>query len=221
MMSWLVTQRAILEAYRAGRREAWEAIYEHYYDDVRRFVTQGFSFMSQGQAIRWRGCPDLLEAEDILQEVFIRAFSEEARSSYDGLRPFKNYLLAITRNAVLQSLRRSGRLVSLPEGGAVDELPLPHPGGDPEQLLMSHELAALALRLEADLSIFHRRFFDLRFRQQLCQDEVGKRMGLSRAKVRTAERKVRQRILRFLRQHQLLADGQRPSLVQLMLGVLT
>ena len=41
-----------------------------------------------------------------MQEAFRRAFEERARSAYDGLRPYRRYLLTITRNLVIDQLRK-------------------------------------------------------------------------------------------------------------------
>jgi len=221
-MTWLVEHREILDGYRAGQREAWVAIVEHYHGDLHRFARRGFTFTSQGRGFRFGGFSNPLDVDDVVQEVFLRAFSPEARLGYDGLHSFGNYLLGIARNVVLRDLRRSLRLVPLDEEDPLTtEVALPQP--DAERMLADRELGVLLQAFEESLSHHDRRFFQLRFRQQLGQDEVATRMGLSRARVRTGERRVRKRLSRFLRERDRIAahvPARRTAALQALLGVL-
>lgn len=204
VMTWLVEHREILRGYRQGQREAWEAIYAQYHGEVRRFVSLGFSFTSQGRTLRFRGLQSPTDVDDVVQEVFVRAFSEEARLGYDGLHSFRNYLLGIARNVVLRDFRRLMRLVSLgdEEVPVQGELALGRGQPDPERVLIDRQLVQLVRDFEESLSHHDRRFFELRFREQLGQEEVAARMRISRAKVRTCEKRVRRRLQRFLRERQ-------------------
>ena len=49
------------------------------------------------------------QALDLVQEVFLRAFDERARLGYDGLRPYRPYLLRIAKNLRIDTARRDGR----------------------------------------------------------------------------------------------------------------
>lgn len=205
-MSWLVEQRQILQGYREGRQEAWEAIYQHYEADLRRFVTIGFSFSSQGRRFRFQGFSNPLDVDDVVQEVFVRAFSEAARLNYDGLHSFRNYLLAIARNVILKEFKRPMRTVTVTvaELDAIPgeaEVTLGQDAASPEQRLIDHELLELAQEFGQSLSHFDQRFFQLRFRQQLSQEETARRMRLTRAKIRTCERRVRRKLQRFMTKH--------------------
>lgn len=210
-MTWLVEHKEILKDYRHGRPAAWSAIYEHYTDDLRRFVTLGFSFNSRGRTFRFAGYQNPLDVDDVVQESFVRAFSESARLNYDGLHSFQNYLFAIARNVVLRDFRKEVRTVALddPEREG-EQIPLGEEDPSPEQVLISAEAVQLVRDFRQQLSHYDQRFFELRFLQQLSQDDTAKRLRLTRARVRTLEQRVRKRLLRFLRQRRYLA-GDAPA----------
>jgi DNA-directed RNA polymerase specialized sigma24 family protein len=46
---------------------------------------------------------------DLVQEVFVRAFSTDARHAYDGRREYGHYLAAIARNCFIDLLRARRR----------------------------------------------------------------------------------------------------------------
>lgn len=65
----------------------------------------------------YRAVPDPLEAQDLAQEVFIRAFKGLDRYQSTGA-PFRAYLHAIARNLLRERWRRQGaRLVALEQAG--------------------------------------------------------------------------------------------------------
>src|SRR5262245_8136262 len=105
-MSLLIGNRPLLDKFRKGDREALEQVYRHYAPQVALFLARGFSFHSQGREMYFRGYKEPFDLDNALQETFTRAFSQEARGSYDGLNPYKNYLFAIARNLVVSELRR-------------------------------------------------------------------------------------------------------------------
>ncbi len=94
---------------------------------------------------------------------------------------------------------------------------------DPERVLIDRQLVQLLHEFEQGLSHHDRRFFELRFRQQLGQEQVAVRMGLSRAKVRTCEKRVRRRLQRCLKDREVWAGASRrarPAVLCTLLGVL-
>src|SRR5262245_56542135 len=105
-MSLLLEQRALLDRFRRGERLALEEVYRHYAPEVAAFLQRGFTFMSGGRHLRFAGYRQPFDLDNALQETFVRAFKESARLGYDGLNPYKSYLLAIARNLVLDELRR-------------------------------------------------------------------------------------------------------------------
>src|SRR5258708_18296289 len=87
----LPTDAAVLVAFREGRPDALERVYREHEQAVAAHLRKlahasGRRAFSQSSALA-----------DLVQEVFVRAFSPEARSSYDGIRDYLPYLLAIAR----------------------------------------------------------------------------------------------------------------------------
>ena len=228
MMTWLVENKDLLQGYRDGQQQAWSAIYDHYVGHLRRFVTMGFSFESRGKGFRFHGFSNPLDVDDVIQESFVRAFSESARLNYDGLHSFQNYLLAIARNVIIRDFRKVTRVVSLEDDASVEDggqIGLGEPEPDAEQLLISHELVLIIKEFQQSLSHHDRGFFEKRFREQLSQDDTARRMRVSRAKVRTMERRVRRKLVRFLKDRRYLTDGAPgatglTAMMQLLLGSL-
>lgn len=105
-MEILPGDRALLEAYRRGEGEALERLYRAHVSDVAGFLRQGFTFSSRGRSLRFTGYHQPCDLQDALQETFMAAFGESARRGYDGLHPFRAYLLGIARNVVLGRFRR-------------------------------------------------------------------------------------------------------------------
>lgn len=80
------------------------------------------------------------EAEDIAQEVFIRAFRNIHR--YDGRASVAGWLFKIATNLCIDSLRRSSRRVSevALEGDESAADRVPDPSGDPEPVVMARQM---------------------------------------------------------------------------------
>jgi len=93
-------------------------------------------------------------AADVVQEVFVRALSEKARTSYDGLRPYRPYLLRIAKNLMIDRARRIGRrpsqVTSSPGEVDIDDLidrnaPMP----EPEALRLTATILPAAMRRDS------------------------------------------------------------------------
>ena len=104
-MSLLADNRELLNHFRRGETRALEQIYRHYAPRIATFLSRGFTFKSRDRCLHFRGYHQAFDIDNALQETFARAFSERARLSYDGLRSYQVYLLAIARNLVLDEFR--------------------------------------------------------------------------------------------------------------------
>jgi RNA polymerase sigma factor (sigma-70 family) len=144
----------------------------------------GYAAMAQPNAIA-----------DLLQEVFVRAFSPAARNAYDGIRDFKPYLLTIARNCFLDTLRATGR-----------EVPR-----RPEELALVLDADVSELEGWADPRVVAAVEGFLRglppVVQGVCeqrlvlgrsQAEVSAALGLSRAEIRTSEGHLRRGLRKAL-----------------------
>jgi RNA polymerase sigma-70 factor (ECF subfamily) len=206
----LVERRELLDGFRRGDRAALAEVYRHYVKDVARFLRRGFSFSSEGRPFSFRGFGGGYEVEAAVQEVFRRAFEERARQSYNGIDPYRPYLLRIARNTVINDLKskqpilfrfRAGRPVILES--APDE---PEPGQDPfaplelspEELAEAQEVAEIVRRFKSSLDARASGVFLQRFEEGLSAEDTASKLGLTRSQVRTTEAKLREAFLRHL-----------------------
>lgn len=202
----------LIEAYRAGDPAALERVYRAFRQPLRNFVLRGFSFRSGTRDLHFRGLSAEQDLEDIVQETFRRAFGERARRAYDGVRPFKNYLFTIARNAVINDLMHKNR--QIPVGEALvrdapseDLSPLeawvlsqradlePDDPTSTEAQVENLEVYALVTAFLEALSADEARFFSLRFLGHLSQEHTARRLGWNRARVRKLETKLRRAFL--------------------------
>lgn len=216
-MSLLIERRELLDRFKQGERRALEEVYRHYVPDVAAFLQRGFTFNSQGRALRFTGYAQPFDLDNALQETFTRAFKESARLGYDGLHLYKNYLLAIARNLVLDEFRNREVAMS----PFIDQL---HGGGAPEsaaregeeaapsatgtatpagpigaeQEFLRRELARLYEGFVARLEPRDRTFFRHRFEEQRTQVDAGAQSNLSHMQARTLEKRLRKQFLEFM-----------------------
>lgn len=203
-MPVLIEDRALLEAFRAGDKHALRRVYEFYFDDVYRLSALGFVSNDGKRIGRIEREADRL---DFLQDVFVRAFSKQARESYDGLRPYRPFLLRIARNLRVDRARQQSREPSaspllVDDSLRLDELidqnlALPN-GHDAESEAgwqrMLHETASIVGGLEQDLQELAR----LRFVDELSQADTAEKLGTTRRRVRTLEGRLMRAVRRGL-----------------------
>ena len=187
-----------LGAFRRGDREMLTRVYRDHVDEVARMVRDGFSFTSGNEPLRFCGVRNTSDQQDLVQEAFERAFSTSARSNYDGTTPFRAYLRGITRNTVIDHLRQSKRIAAEPIDDA--HLAAPATANDNEAARNDAALRDIVLSFEHLLPVLEQRFVAVRYAQGLTQIETAKRLGVGRSHVRTLEQRVRQRLLKKLRQ---------------------
>lgn len=214
-MDLLVENRAFLDRFRAGDPGALRAVYEAHVYDLAGFLRRGFVFNAAGRSLRFRGYDSTFDLEDCLQEVFRRAFGERARISYDGLRPYRNYLWTIARNVVINDyqarVKKLSRYEDVTESDHVadDEwgpgddplVTTPNSHSNPEKAALSDELRSLVDRFVDELPAREHRVFELRYRRGASHLEIERELGLSPSKIKTTEGRIRKRLLRFLHQH--------------------
>ncbi len=180
--------RELLLSFRAGDTKALARVYWHYVDLVERVLRRGF--VSGDVRVPGVGDPDV---RDVLQDTFARAFSATARAGYDGLRPFRNYLLRIARNLLVDRARIAKRVdldADLDDEASADT------GAD--EALEQGELEQATRSFIGGLDPEQRELVRLRFEEETSQDRVAHRMGISRRRVRTLEKRVRDGLARHL-----------------------
>jgi RNA polymerase sigma factor (sigma-70 family) len=190
----------LLMAFREGRREALEMVYLLHV----RLVEQNLRAMA-----RARGLTELSQASvvaDLLQDVFVRAFSDDARRAYDGVREYRKYLGAIARNCFIDLWRsRSREVLTSP-----DDLKLETDSGMGAADSYDPRVAAVLARYIADLRITLKGVYEQRFVLERSQDEAAAALGLSRRSLRTGEERLRRGLRKALRKAGISLDEVRP-----------
>jgi RNA polymerase sigma factor (sigma-70 family) len=223
-MTLLIERRDLLTRFKAGERRALEEVYRHYVSEVASFLRRGFTFNSRDRTFRFSGYSQPFDLDNAVQETFARAFKDSARLGYDGLHVYKNYILAIARNLVVDEFRvrevaMSPFVYQMPGTHAEPAGPEPEDAApsspvasgssapvSAEQEFLQKELAQLYTAFVARLDERDRIFFHARFEEQKTQIEAGERCGLSHMQSRTLEKKLRERFLKFMHTNGYLED---------------
>ncbi len=198
----LETDRARLDAFRRGDRAALSHVYFHYVDAVARLVRFGFVLDAHGARIP--GARDLDGERELVQEVFARAFAERARHSYDGIRPYRYYLLRIAKNLLIDRQRARGHEVALAVAALDGDEPDPESVDGSEHDVHWQRLSAATSDYVASLPPELRELVRLRFEDGCSQAEVAERMQVSRRRVRTLEQRAQSGLRRQLKRLKLL-----------------
>jgi len=188
--------------YRFGDNRDLTAIYFRYAGAVYGTLRKGFYVRkSCAPTPRWIvGTQSRAEVDDLVQEVFARAFSPRSRLSFDEARAVGPYLIAIAQNVYLDHLRKRKTLAAQLDNVAVDTLggrapSLTNPIGThcehpPEETFHRNErvkvLADFLGRLPADL----RGLYETRFVRGLSQRDAAVVLRLSRRRIRTLENRL-------------------------------
>ncbi len=208
----LEENRELLRRFRAGERPALQAVYQSYAPVLASFLRAGFSFQSGPKRCRFMGVQSQFDLEDRLHDVFIRAFSENARLGYDGLTPFKTYLFTIARNLVIDDFRKKERALvdyrvesidAEAEPSDAHEPFLGHLGGsgDPRKDTENAELLRLVGDFRGQLKGRERDVYQLRFVSELEHKQIAEQTGLSPSQIKTSEQKLREQFFTFMQKH--------------------
>ena len=140
---------------------------------------------------------DPVLAEDIAQEIFLKAYNNLER--YDPHRPFKSWLFKIAHNATIDHLRRK-RLPTVPleaQGREGDESweVLPAPAADqPHQVLERRNILSGLDRALSRMPDQYREILLLRFQQGLAYHEIadvtGQKMGTVKIQLHRARKRL-------------------------------
>lgn len=191
--------RPLLDGFRRGDRAALSKVYFHYVDAVATLARCGF-VLDEGSRIP--GAESAEVERELVQESFARAFSLRGREGYDGLRPYRPYLLRITKNLLIDRLRRRRPELSLDDPSSerlLEESPLGTPPEvSPEEALHFGTLAQAARAFLGEAPADLRELVRLRFEEDLSQEDAAATLGISRRRVRTLEEKAQQGLKKYL-----------------------
>src|SRR5215218_7911539 len=86
----LQSDRQLLMRFRDGERDALLVVYRAFVTEVETLCRRGF--ILDGLKVPPLPGPMVM---DVVQDVFLKAFSQSARLAYDGLRPYRPFLLQL------------------------------------------------------------------------------------------------------------------------------
>jgi len=147
--------------------EAFTQLYEEHFDKIYRYVALKIG--------------DQMEAEDLTQQVFIKALQSISSFKWKGI-PFSAWLFRIARNQVVDYVRKKKRQATVPldESLAGSEI-------DP-QLAAERKLEIEQLLLATKkLTEAQHEVLSLRFTSELSVGEVAKIMGKSQGAVKALQ----------------------------------
>jgi RNA polymerase sigma-70 factor, ECF subfamily len=169
-MEWGVELATDIARARRGDRDAFQVLVERHSRAVFRLA--------------WRMTGNENDAEDIVQETFLRAWKQMSR--FDGRASLATWLHRICANCSLDHLRARKRkqesMVAMESPGSDDALdPLanvPHHGPSPERLAQSSEITAILLPALDELSEMERTAFVMRHYEGLPIEEISRALGV-------------------------------------------
>jgi RNA polymerase sigma-70 factor (ECF subfamily) len=191
---WLLEDRQRLDGFRQGNPKVLEAVYLHYAPLLAKRFVYKFKAYKFG----------FFELDDLVQETFVRAFSHKARQSYDGLRSYLPFLFTIGRNLLLDHLRRDKKdqlaksFEEINDSAQEVEPNLFSQERDPEEQAQDKQIWELYERFLDGLSKSDRKLWHLRLEEKLPRSEVEKALGLTSMRLRTREKRLRQKLLDML-----------------------
>ena len=147
-------------------------------------------------SIAYRMSGSRTEAEDLCQDVFLRAYRSLAR--FDPSLPFGPWLRRIASNAALNHLRHRGvtrGAVTEADGAEQD---VPDRAAGPEQRASSAETADRLGRALATLPVNQRLAFTLKYVEDLTAEEIAEAMDAPRNTVKTWLLRARETLRRKL-----------------------
>ena len=172
-----MSEKALIESFRSGDEFAFVGLYNRYKGPVYAFC---YKMLLDSDA-----------AKDVMQETFLRVYENRDRLMKSSA--FKSWLFTIARNQCLNTLRRSGRHVALP-----DARDLPPAEGTPFTKMEKSEQVRFVTSFLESLRPEYREVIILREYQNLSYEEIAAvtRSTLSAVKSRLfkARRKLAERM---------------------------
>jgi RNA polymerase sigma-70 factor, ECF subfamily len=187
------TESALVTAAKAGDYDAFEQLVNRYEHKIYRL---GLNITGNAE-----------DAEDVLQETFLKAFENLPRFREDSR--FYTWIVRIGVNQALMKLRkrRTDRSVSLDEpiedGGEVIPRDFADWKPDPEELLGRTETREIMERAIQNLPVSFRTVFQLRDVEGLSTEETAEMLGLTisavKARLFRARLRLREELAKFFK----------------------
>ncbi len=148
-------------------QQAFAQLYEEHFDKIYRYVTLRIG--------------DRAEAEDITQQVFLKALQSISSFRWRGI-PFSAWLFRIAHNQVVDYLRKKTRQATVP----VDESTVSS-SSNPQLLVEQRADIERLLSSTQQLTAAQREVISLRFAGELSIAQVAKIMGKSQGAVKALQ----------------------------------
>ncbi|WP_404927016.1 RNA polymerase sigma factor [Mesorhizobium sp. ORM16] len=130
------------------------------------------------------------EAEDIVQEAYVRAFTN--LGTYRGDASLSTWLSRIVINEALGRLRKGRRTVAMPENSEAQIIRFPlNPSDDPERTMAQRQILALVERATDSLPDAYRAVFVARVIEGLSIEETADLLGVRPETVKTRLHRAR------------------------------
>ena len=174
----------LVELVLAGEQDAFEVLVERYKDAV--------------QNLAYRMLSNVTEAEDVTQEVFVRAYTQLA--TYKPAHKFSTWLLSIASHLAIDQLRRR-RFLALP----LEDVPflewITDLGAGPEQSALEgeqhDEIQVYLQRLPGK----YRAVILLRYWYDLSYEEIAMALNLTPALVKARLHRARELLARYIQEN--------------------
>lgn len=174
-----------------GQQEAFAMLIERYKDAVHNLA--------------YRMLSNVTEAEDVTQEVFVRAYTQLA--TYKPTHKFSTWLLSIASHLAIDQLRRR-RFLAVP----LEDVPflewMADLGAGPEQSALAgeqqDEIQAYLQRLHSK----YRSVIVLRYWYDLSYDEIAAALNLTPALVKARLHRARELLARYMREARVQEEEQ-------------
>jgi RNA polymerase sigma-70 factor (ECF subfamily) len=220
VMTELEQNPKLLQSFRKGEPMALTQVYHTYADIVFSFLAKGFTSRGSETGFSFGGFRNHFDLETMAQDIFVRAFSESARLAYDGLRPYRNYLMTIARNLVIDHLRKTSReanaLQQMTDMAVLD--PQPTASQNPQHEAEQRELVQKVDDLVNAMPGLQQEIFQWRIRKGMSVETCAKKLKISEYRVKRSEKDIRRRLFQSLQQ-QGYFRGRTSPLVLLLMGV--
>lgn len=172
------TDEQLISEYFAGKKESFEVLVKRYLKPVYWFA--------------YKYAKDVAEAEDIAQEVFVKAW--RALNNFDQARSFKAWLFAIAKNTTLDFLKKKKAIpfseFDLEDGGNFIADTIADESDSPEEIFEKKEkreiLAAALKRLSPEYQAVVASRHENDFTFQQAADRLGESMNTVKSRYRRA-----------------------------------
>lgn len=160
-------EKSLVSRAQKGDEEAFAQLYEEYFNKIYRYIVIRIG--------------DAMEAEDITQQVFLKALRSIGSFKWKGA-PFSAWLYRIAHNQVVDYLRKKGRRTTVP----LDGIQLAAESDPQEEVEKGFDLQRLASAMQ-HLTESQRAVISLRFTSDLSTVEVAKVLGKSQGAIKALQ----------------------------------